>query len=132
MAFDIPDLPTDNLHKFKAFIGLLLAFGGLIYIYQTVFPLREKAIDLKTQVAILQARAKTLNSDSVNINAIKIRGELSKAELNMDRLFWLSILFMPLSLFGLYLARVGFKNWTENQELSDRILRQQIEKRSDV
>ncbi|RZK30004.1 MAG: hypothetical protein EOO61_19860 [Hymenobacter sp.] len=131
MALDIPSLPTDNLHKFKAFVGLILAFGGLLYIFQNVFPLKEKAIDLKTQAGMLQVRSRTMNRDSLEINEIRIQGEVSKGQLNTSRLFWLSILFIPLSIYGLRLARAGFKDWAENQRLSDKLLQQQIKQELD-
>jgi hypothetical protein len=61
MAFDVPNLPTESLHKFKAVAGLILIFGSYFYFIVACNDLKTDIISAETELSVLKVKSASLN-----------------------------------------------------------------------
>jgi uncharacterized membrane protein len=128
MTFDVQNFPTDSLHKFRAIVGLVLMFGGIIYLFESVVSEKERMSEIRTKIEILKVQAHSLSEDSLKINSLKIQGEINKEAISNSRSATLWSVFLVASGIGMLMAQSGFRKWSEIQKLTDDILKRELHK----
>jgi hypothetical protein len=136
MAFiDIPNFPTESLHKFRAIVGLILMFGGLIYQADGLSTIQENLIDINTKTEILRIKTKYLHNESdfqaARITGVQLRGEADKNLFLSRKLIVLSFVNILVIFYGLSLARQGFTKWNQIQKMIDTALERESEGKLD-
>ncbi|MGN6280357.1 hypothetical protein [Frateuria sp.] len=141
---NLPTLPTDNLYKFMALAGIVLMLFSVVYPFQRLQELEIRAIDSRTQlaivgqrVALLQFQVKAMEKDpaatdekilalrskstDLGIEALRGVGENKKNEALLSQLRLFAGISLFTSLGGLVLAIAGFLLWyLRIQKPSDR------------
>ena len=148
---DIPQLPTDNLYKFKALVGVVLAVFVFCFPALKTMELRLQSYDLNTHIEKLKIETEFLSNElkllrenknptNEELKVIDQKGLLNQtraAELLGDNakieyqrgMLKASVIFMIIgSLLGLTLAVSGFREWHFHvQHPQDVLLRLQVE-----
>ena len=148
---DIPQLPTDNLYKFKAFVGVVISLGIFWFTLIKLTEINYQTIDIRTQVEKERIQLDDINYDIADIKSgnnkstealqllkqklINVQEKNEDLKGNMEKLkynkrdFWL-FAFIGTSgvLYGILLAIIGFHEWnTLVQTPQDSLLRMQVE-----
>lgn len=117
-------LPTDNIYKFYALFGLLLAVfgvGATIYVNKST---NDLAFDVAVEYQILKAEPVRSVSDEARFQVLHKKLEIAAS----DKKFFLYGLGSVAGL-GFMMMLYGFKKWhTEVQPIQDEIARLSIEK----
>jgi hypothetical protein len=79
MALEVPNLPTESLHKFLSISGLLIVFGGVFYFATMLNDIQSEDISINTELGVLEAKSKALSNtisiDSSYISFLKMSND---------------------------------------------------------
>lgn len=130
----LPNLPTDNLYKFLALSGLLLAVISFAYPMNLIYEAREQLISQQTEFKVLKIELESIHAQleiadvrgslvtgegrellekhyKNDIALIKVNGQAAKIELLANEIeswkLWMAILVG----LGVFFTVVGFILW---------------------
>ncbi|WP_291270932.1 hypothetical protein [Geothrix sp.] len=147
---DIPQVPTDNLYKFKAIVGVVIVAIVLGFTVTRMIDVELQTIEVETQIQKNEINSRQLVKEierferkSINtaeeINSLdqkrvqlaernaETRGNLNKARFHLRNIYGLLILAVVGSVIGYRMAKVGFQEWLIHvQQPQDALLALQV------
>ncbi len=126
---DSSGLPTDNLYKFLAIAGLVIALLPAIYIdkendrlWQDTYLVREQQIDLKFFVDNSVTTSAQVEHARMLLEKIKLKSEyLGKESERLKQRFFIGAI---ISIVGVVISSLGFCLWyVKTQSILDSILK---------
>ena len=129
---NVPNLPTDNLYKFMAIAGIVIAAGGGLASYaawqkadQDLFLLQIDVDRLKAEIQ--HADERELILPEIHVAQAELSARADRARDVSNRLTGLAITSVLMILAGAGLALNGFRLWyTRLQVHHDELLRRQV------
>jgi len=146
----LPTLPTDNLYKFLALSGLLLALVSFAYPMKVIYEAREQLISQQTEFEVLKIELESIHAQfesaerrgtlgtgegrgllekqsQKRIALVKVDGQAAKTGLLTEEIksweLWMTILVG----LGTFFAVVGFILWYQLvQAPADKLFRLQL------
>lgn len=73
---NIPQLPTDNLYKFMALVGVLVTLASLLFPGYQLFEIGRQQITAETEFEVLKERGRLLEAETEDLD--RERNELSR------------------------------------------------------
>lgn len=117
-------LPTDNIYKFYALFGLLLAIfgtGATLYVNKST---NDLAFEIAVEYETLKADPVRSVSQEVRFQVLQKKLEIARKDKNVF-LYGLSVVIG----IGIFMVLYGFKKWhTEVQPIQDQMARLSLKK----
>jgi soluble cytochrome b562 len=125
---NIPNLPTDNLYKFIAIFGLIIAVFSSYMLNKTPEDILSKVDKIEAENLINKLKTQK-DSTSVEMNKILIDVKIKQLSREVDNFPKLLYLYCFLLILGFTLKGIGFYNWYyKTQTYNDKILKNETEK----